>query len=69
MKNLTRFLCAAALAVGIAGGATATASAQAVSAASVTVSATASVADPFCPPAKPGDTEWNTPATHCPEPL
>ncbi|CAM5552090.1 hypothetical protein GCM10010329_26060 [Streptomyces spiroverticillatus] len=61
MKNLARFLCAAALAVGIAGGATVTASAQVASA--------ASVADPACPPAKPGDTEWNTPATHCPEPL
>ncbi|MGW7414408.1 hypothetical protein [Streptomyces sp. NPDC054863] len=62
MKNLTRFLCAAALAVGIAGGATATASAQ--------VERATSVADSPCKPAKPGDTEWGTsPSTHCPQPI
>ncbi|MEV7506826.1 hypothetical protein ACN6AT_08265 [Streptomyces sp. JL4002] len=60
--KFTRFLCAAALAAGIAGGLTAGAASVGDSG-----SATARATAPCTP--KPGDTEWTNPATHCPPSL
>ncbi|MFD3538428.1 hypothetical protein ACFWUQ_02875 [Streptomyces sp. NPDC058662] len=60
--KLTRFLCAAALAAGIAGSLVAGAASDGDSA-SLSTSAQNPAA---CDTLRPGDTEWNNPATHCP---
>ncbi len=57
--KFTRFLCAAALAVGIAGSIVS-------GAASDSGSGPASARTSAPCEGRPGDTEWTNPATHCP---
>ncbi|MGW5849007.1 hypothetical protein ACWFQ8_13835 [Streptomyces sp. NPDC055254] len=63
--KLTRFLCAAALAAGIAGSLVAGAASDGNSGPTSTSAQSPAV----CDTPRPGDTEWNNPATHCPPTL